>query len=763
LVGIWALDEGFQIVQLLVRSDGRYRIDKTSTDPDSDFSFAELGRYQLQDQTLVLTPYEYLGEPQSRRYEYQLTDDSLSLISADNSLVEVYQFESGSRDDVLEQEKVEAVLVGTWERSIVFAGKDEYTFRPGGYYVLKYTHEDDQFPPEFTRGRYEHDGVRLSLKPYGGVEAPFELDFFGSTLTLIESNESFGQSETFDLVAGSRAEVLAKAAEAEAFLAGENWQVGVWEIRDEIHLVDVTIRPDGHYIAKEDTEFLAGIVRGRYTLEPRRIHLCPFVGQGLYARSNGEFGKVERVRELDYYDGELQFIDAEAFFQSVTIARKRPGSEAPVIEKVLQAELERGREGWAVGLWDVNDPAGWMEFTLRPDHRYIAKSGNAGLPGEVERGRYLVGHDKATLAPYEGLGAPRGFELDLYDGELFLIGDWARMVVARKLAGSEAGVIENTLDPQAMKGERGSILGVWTANLPGQYADLVFRPDGQFRLNRCIDGAAARDYGLYSVDMAARTLVSDSRFIEVQTHGLDFYGHTMTIFGGLGPPRTYAVNLGVVDAAIEASLASDEQEAAIDGQWLARVPVGPRDPNAVQIPTAEIPADPNPGQIFPAPTVLTDFRLYRRLIPGFVYFNDLGTIRSVAVVNTRAWYFFPTGRVLVRFRNHRAAGSYPITAVDVSDSWGAYRVEPKPQQTDILHIYADNALFIETDPGEQAEMTLEDGRRNLFWTKDFQVLSDWAAEQQPVPCESPADTDASLMNSPLSLSTTIEPDPTEGL
>lgn len=52
----------------------------------------------------------------------------------------------------------------------------------------------------------------------------------------------------------------------------------------------------------------------------------PFVGQGLYARSNGEFGKVERTRALDYFDGELQFIDLESLSQSVTLARKRSGN-----------------------------------------------------------------------------------------------------------------------------------------------------------------------------------------------------------------------------------------------------------------------------------------------------------------------------------------------------------------------------------------------------------------------------------------------------
>jgi hypothetical protein len=54
-------------------------------------------------------------------------------------------------------------------------------------------------------------------------------------------------------------------------------------------------------------------VRGRYTLNSQRIHLIPFIGQDLYARSGGEFGNAERIRQMDYYDGELQFIDPKRF------------------------------------------------------------------------------------------------------------------------------------------------------------------------------------------------------------------------------------------------------------------------------------------------------------------------------------------------------------------------------------------------------------------------------------------------------------------
>ncbi|MHB9007927.1 MAG: hypothetical protein ACYDC1_13450 [Limisphaerales bacterium] len=221
---------------------------------------------------------------------------------------------------------------------------------------------------------------------------------------------------------------------------------------------------------------------------------------------------------------------------------------------------------------------------------------------------------------------------------------------------------------------------------------------------------------------------------------------------------TYSVNLGVVDAAMAASLAADAEEVEVDAQWLERVPIGPRDPNAVPLPGGGIPADPNPGWIFESPTVLTHYQLYRRLVPGVVVFNELGTIKSVDVVNTREWHFLPNGRVLVRFTNHRAGLSFPTTVVDVTDSWGAYAIGPKPNELDVLHRYADHEVLIESDGGEHMEMTIEDGRRHLFWGKDYLILSEWAAERRPIPCQAPAGPDPGLMNNGVSLSTQIEPD-----
>jgi len=59
-------------------------------------------------------------------------------------------------------------------------------------------------------------------------------------------------------------------------------------------------------------------------------------------------------------------------------------------------------------------------------------------------------------------------------------------------------------------------------------------------------------------------------------------------------------------------------------------------------------------------------------------------------------------------------------------------------------------------------MTLENGRRNLFWNKDYMILSEWAAERKPIPSQPPANPDPGLINTGVSLSTTIAPDKISG-
>jgi hypothetical protein len=327
------------------------------------------------------------------------------------------------------------------------------------------------------------------------------------------------------------------------------------------------------------------------------------------------------------------------------------------------------------------------------------------------------------------------------------------MVVARKVPGSEVGVTEATTDPQALKEARGPLVGLWTLHLNDQYAELLLRPDGQFRLARCLENKLSHGYGLYSVNVPSRTLILDSRLAELVTAGLDFYAGTMTLFGtNEGFPVTYLTDPGLTDAALQASRAADEREAELDALWLRRVPIGPRNPDVGQIPS--LPIDLHPGRVFDGATVFTEYRHYQRQIPSFVNFGT----HSASVVNLQEWHFLRNGRVLIRFIHHRSLAGHPVIVTEVIEVWGAYGIEPNQGPQDILHLYADDLLRIEIDPGEQLEMTLEDGRRHLFWGKDRAVLDEWAAEQQLIACQPPVNFDPSLANTGVSLQTTVEPD-----
>lgn len=747
LAGIW-FGQGFvKDVELLFRSDGRY--ESKSTIPGSEFGpMIDRGRYEVVGEVIRMVSYEYFPTPGAIDCQFQLEGDSLSLTGG-GDLSLTYQLVPGSRADVLAREQASHDLVRRWTRHILFVGDEEWTFRPDGYYSLKNTHEGMDFI-QIERGRYEQTGSRLTLKPYGGSESGHEVDIFGSTLTLISTSALGGKFASYEEVPGSPAEVAAKAAEAQAFLSDPNWQVGVWRIHKGNNTIDLLLRPDGIYTATNTITRTQRVLRGRYTLAGPEIALRPFVGQERWVLDEADFGIAEQAYTVDFYDGELQLIDHQpGILQSVTLARPSPGTREPVLELVRQAQAERDRDGWHLGIWEAKDTAGWMEFTFRPDNRYLAQSGATGVANEVERGQYAVAPGKMTLAPLAGNGPARGFELDLYDGNLFLIGDSKRLVIVRKITGSESGVIEKTRDPVALNGERGSILGLWTANRPRESVELVFRQDGQFRLKRCTNGTISYDYGLYAVDLATRTLVYDSRFTAVQNQRLDFYGDTMTIYGGTNTtPSTYTVNLGSVDAAIAASFADDDAQAPVDAQWLARVSIGPADPNAT--PVAGLPADPDPKQILQAPTVFSQHQFYRRLIPRFLY--------DTAVVDSQQWHFFPSGRVLVRFTTWTVDMSGWATE-SIMDAWGAYEIEAKPTQTDILHCYADNGLTLQLDAGDLVKMTLENGRRSLFWGKEYYPLVLWATEQKPIACQVPGNSDASLMNTGLSLSTGIAADP----
>lgn len=753
LVGIWTSRGGFQTSTLLFRSSGRYQLDTSSNDPDYGLSSTERGYYQLQGSSLRLTPYDYVVRPTPKTYQIEQTSNSLLITDVTYGQSQTFQLQPNSKAEVLASERVAPILARVWRRHVPFYGDIECTFRPDGVYAVKEVPDNPLFAIRYTRGRYEQAGNRLTLKPYSDAKEVDEMDFFGNQLTVIETDSFSSQSATFDAVPGSEAEVQLKTAAAAAFLARTNWQVGVWEIRDGNEVVDLTLRPDGHYLSEVGTGPQKEVLRGRYLLESQQIRLLPFAGQDLYAHSGGDFGNTARIRQLDYYDGELQFIDLDSVIQWVRTARKRADSEALVMEKMRQAQIAQGQPEWWVGIWEVNDPAGWMQLTLRPDGRYLARAGLEDITKEVERGRFRIALNKLTLGPYPNLGAPRGFETDWYDGDWLLIGDPYRMIVARKVPASESAVTAATQDPDALKGLEGPLVGLWTVALSSQYsAELLFRPDGQFRLGRCSKGELLPDYGLYSVNLAERTLELDSRLADPVTVSMDFYANTMTLVStNQGFPVTYVFDGARSAAALQASLAADADEAKLDALWLPRVPVGPRKAEAGEFPA--LPPDLQPGHVLQGATTFTSYRHYQQLIPSFV--------RLDPVVNSRDWHFLQNGRVMIRFIQYRGSSAGPLIEREVIDVWGAYSIEPKPDLTDILHLFADNVLRIETDRGEQLELTLENGRRHLFWDEARALLDEWAAERQPMSCLLPA-TNPNLMNTGISLRTTIPPDDLSG-
>jgi hypothetical protein len=62
LVGVWRMDEGYQVTTLLFRSDGKHQLDIHSTTSDLAYASSEPGEYAVDGHTRSLSPYEFFGE-----------------------------------------------------------------------------------------------------------------------------------------------------------------------------------------------------------------------------------------------------------------------------------------------------------------------------------------------------------------------------------------------------------------------------------------------------------------------------------------------------------------------------------------------------------------------------------------------------------------------------------------------------------------------------------------------------------------------------
>ena len=191
LVGVWVLDEGYQVTEFLFRADGRYQLDTTSTNPDLDYHLNDWGRYQAEGQRLTLTLYEYFGEQQSRQDHFRLDGELLSLIALRYEQVQVYALKGGSRQDVLDREAVDSTLVGT--------GGARFRTRARGIHVPS---RRLLLSEEFSRRSTVPAGI-YPRPIYAGwppadaqaiqrCRGQFEVDVFGSELTLIRREEYLG-------------------------------------------------------------------------------------------------------------------------------------------------------------------------------------------------------------------------------------------------------------------------------------------------------------------------------------------------------------------------------------------------------------------------------------------------------------------------------------------------------------------------------------------------------------------------------------------
>src|SRR5690348_3131918 len=122
LVGIWTLDEGYQITELLLRSDGNYQLDTNSQNSDLDYSLTERGHYTVDGGNFTLSPYDYFGEPEHKLFQFEISGETLTLRRSEYELTYVYQFKPGSTADVEARQHIDADLIGTWIRSIPYSG-----------------------------------------------------------------------------------------------------------------------------------------------------------------------------------------------------------------------------------------------------------------------------------------------------------------------------------------------------------------------------------------------------------------------------------------------------------------------------------------------------------------------------------------------------------------------------------------------------------------------------------------------------------------
>lgn len=247
---------------------------------------------------------------------------------------------------------------------------------------------------------------------------------------------------------------------------------------------------------------------------------------------------------------------------------------------------------------------------------------------------------------------------------------------------------------------------------------ITFLPDGRYGETLTIGDADVSESGVYSAD--GSTVVFMPIGAEASTWSMSVEGETLVLVDSSGATTIeYTLEPGSPEAVIGEAAAQDAQEAQLDAQWRARLPVARMTQQPVHIPVGEVPADPNVSNVFLDATVFVSANLYVDISMVDITLDN-GTTQ--AVQNTTNWHFLPTGRVFTIFTNWSPGRIYDSSnpQPDVATHWGAYTV--------VEGVPADR-LLVQSDAGEQIEMQLTHGRRNLIWGNSVYGQVDWENEQ----------------------------------
>jgi hypothetical protein len=262
------------------------------------------------------------------------------------------------------------------------------------------------------------------------------------------------------------------------------------------------------------------------------------------------------------------------------------------------------------------------------------------------------------------------------------------------------------------------LVGRWTHADEFVTTIMTFLPDGRYVSATSVGDTTINENGTYSIDGTSLTLVAVGE--GAATYELALYEGALTLLGGSYSTATqFDLEPGSHEAVIGEAQEADANEAALDEQWRTRLPVAPMAVQPPHVAVGDVPEDPNVANIFGSPTVFVSPELYLEIRLAEITFDD-GSTGSVQ--NSTKWYFQPTGRLYTVFTNWPLGRVYSkaYPQPDVNVYWSRYTIV---EGTDT------DRVLVQTDAGEQIDMYLAHGRRNLVWGNDVYGQVDWENEQ----------------------------------